>query len=230
MKLSHRRKGRSVEERFNDFVIPEPNSGCWIWLGHLSTSGYARFSVNRKLVQANRYSWELHRGIIPEGLYACHTCDNRACVNPEHLFLGTQAENLKDMVRKGRDNPRRGEQHAKAFLTDADVLSIRADQRPLDLIAQNYGVDKSYIWKIKKGWHWAHLPLNVEVDTNRVKNGQKIRAKGVAHPKAKLSEIDVLRIRVNRRPSREVAKLYGITKTTVLAIRNNKIWKHLLCG
>ena len=158
MKLSYRKKGRTVEQRFYDFALPEPNTGCWLWTGYLSGSGYARFNVgNAKHIQASRYSWELHKGPIPDGLQACHICDVRCCVNPDHLFLGTQSDNLNDMEQKGRGVHLRGESHPKARLTEDDVRNIRTDQRQLKIIGADYGVDKQYIWKIKRGVHWGHV-------------------------------------------------------------------------
>ena len=158
MKLSFRKKGRSVEQRFWDFVFPEPNTGCWLWVGPLSGSGYGRLNLGGGVqVQANRFSWELHNGKIKANLFTCHKCDVRCCVNPEHLFLGTQTENLEDMVRKGRDNPKRGEDHPRSKLTEQMVLQIRADSRSLTEIGNDYGFDKQYVWKIKNGWHWGHI-------------------------------------------------------------------------
>ena len=159
MKLSYRKKGRSVEQRFLDFAYPEPNSGCWIWVGHCTTSGYGRFNIGSgHFVQAHRFSWEMaNKAQIPADLLACHKCDVRCCVNPDHIFIGTYSDNANDMHAKGRNNTPRGERHARARLTEMDVKAIRADQRPLDEIGRQYGFDKQYVWKIKRGWHWRHV-------------------------------------------------------------------------
>jgi len=91
-------------ERFEDKYIPEPMSGCWIWTARVSPAGYGQASYKRKSTFAHRLAWTLFRGPIPEGLCVLHKCDNPPCVNPEHLFIGTQIENIRDCVAKGRIN------------------------------------------------------------------------------------------------------------------------------
>lgn len=91
-------------DQFWERVEPEPNSGCWLWTGPFVLGGYGTFSVSsRRMVGAHRFAYAEVYGPIPEGMLVCHRCDVKPCVNPDHLFLGTQRDNMQDMVRKGRN-------------------------------------------------------------------------------------------------------------------------------
>lgn len=95
---------RDYETRFWKYVSALSDDECWIWMGSLRR-GYGRISIRHSYsIPAHRFSWELHRGSIPNGLDVCHTCDVPACVNPNHLFLGTAKDNIRDMILKERDN------------------------------------------------------------------------------------------------------------------------------
>ena len=137
-------------------------TGCWEWQGALSTSGYGKIGVGSRLdgtkrvMPTHRLAYELSHGAIPTGLLVCHHCDNRICCNPDHLFLGTYADNMADMDRKGRrvNSPRPGEGNGRAVLSEADVLYIReSDERGVDLAAK-FGVCKSTITAIRKRRLW----------------------------------------------------------------------------
>ncbi len=136
--------------------------GCWEWQGALARSGYGVLKVGGRTVTTHRFSWESHRGPIPEGMFVCHTCDNRKCVNPDHLFLGTCADNQADMARKGRarNNPSFGEAHHGAVLTEADIKEIRRlraagmSQRE---IGARFGMKQGHISDILRGKVWSHV-------------------------------------------------------------------------
>ena len=101
-----------ISERMGRLSIPEPNSGCFLWMGAMTPTGYGRVRVKGPVVAqhsdawlskaAHRVAWEVENGAIPDGMSVLHRCDNRACVNPIHLYLGTQRDNMDDLVRRGR--------------------------------------------------------------------------------------------------------------------------------
>lgn len=136
-------------------VEPIPIAGCWLWMGKVTTAGYGRVVVDGRATVAHRLSYRLHRGAIPDGLFVCHHCDVRLCVNPEHLFLGDAAANLGDMVRKGRSN--RGERHGHSKLTPDAVLAIRSSLLTGKALAEQYGVARSCISRVRNRRAWSHL-------------------------------------------------------------------------
>lgn len=92
----------SPQQRIESGSIPEPNTGCWLWLGSTNARGYAHLKYQKVQHRANRFSWTAYNGPIANKLHVLHRCDNRLCVNPDHLFLGTNQDNVDDRVSKGR--------------------------------------------------------------------------------------------------------------------------------
>jgi len=134
--------------------------GCWLWEARKTAAGYGVFSYENRSVYAHRVSFELHNGPIPEGMYVCHKCDVRNCVNPDHLFAGTQADNVHDMQKKGRGrySPSLGQDHGCSKLTDGQVLEIRASRATAKECAEAYGVSDVQIYNIRNRKSWKHLP------------------------------------------------------------------------
>ena len=135
-------------------VVPTAK-GCLEWQARALKSGYGQFSQNGKSVYAHRMAYFLATGNEPGGLSVCHKCDNPLCVNPEHLFLGSVADNARDRDNKGRAAC--GEKNGSAKLNSGDVLRIRSDTRRQNDIAAHYGVSQFTISRIKAGKVWRHV-------------------------------------------------------------------------
>ncbi len=98
---------KTPQQRFYSQIEKNNENGCWEWTGFILNHpyyGYGSIRVEKKIVRAHRFSYELHKGKIPNGLHVCHSCDNRRCVNPDHLWIGTHQDNMRDMMAKGRHN------------------------------------------------------------------------------------------------------------------------------
>lgn len=136
---------------------PDPNSGCWLWLGSINRSGYGMLNVKGWPFIASRAFHVLHIGPIPEGHEVCHRCDTPCCVNPGHLFAGTKSDNQRDAVRKGRNRQPRGENNTFAVLTEKQVLQIYSDTRHQRLIAADFNVHRTTVNLVQSGKKWGWL-------------------------------------------------------------------------
>ena len=146
-------------KRFWDKVNIGTHSECWEWKGSIDREGYGRFRNNKKIVSAHRMAYILALGLIPEGLCACHHCDNRKCCNPTHLFTGTNIDNIKDRVRKSRSA--RGERNSQAKIGEAQVIEIRHLCKNTKMtqrkIAKIFGISFQEVNNICLGKKWKHL-------------------------------------------------------------------------
>lgn len=152
-----------IVERFWAKVNKTPT--CWLWTGAPTPFGYGKLSEGRKggkQYRAHRFSWELHRGPVPPGLWVLHACDVRLCVNPEHLFLGTAEDNVADMLAKGRNKSVSGERHGRHKLSALQVRQVRwllvkgfSQQR----IAQFFGVVQQTVSRIKTEVGWQQVDV-----------------------------------------------------------------------
>lgn len=143
----------AARHRFEEWFMPEPNSGCWLWLKSINNQGYGNFHFPiRQTITAHRVSWILRNGPIENDLIICHKCDVCSCVNPDHMFLGDPKDNALDRKAKGRGYISEGIQ-----LSPEQVLAIRDDTRPRRLVATDYGITTGHVSRIRRRSAWRHL-------------------------------------------------------------------------
>lgn len=146
---------KTIKKFFQNIIKTE---SCWIWNGKKLPKGYGAFLLNSAKILAHRFSYFYHFGVLPNDLCVCHTCDNPSCVNPNHLFLGTRKDNMKDMVNKGRS--RTGEKHHNLKLTEELVLEIRERARNgenRNQMAREYKIHKRHLRAILSRRFWTHI-------------------------------------------------------------------------
>lgn len=164
-------KMRPAIVRLLEKVELDARSGCWLWTGAMRPNGYGQMFYAGRPAKAHRVSFELHNGAIPTGLDVCHKCDNRRCVNPAHLFLGTRLDNMRDCAAKGRLS--RGEQHGVRIrgelqglsrLRSADVVEIRqlGMHESKAVLARRFGVSETTIGDVLRRRTWKHIVDEVQ--------------------------------------------------------------------
>ena len=159
---------KTREERFWAKVDKSGPNGCWLWTSTRLPKGYGVISINGKTQYAHRISWELHNGLIPNhdsphGMCVLHKCDNPSCVNPAHLFLGSNADNMRDRDEKGRAADQSGEKNNFAKLTEDKVrlikrfLALPKGRFTQATIGKLFGVTRQAISSINTGNRWTHV-------------------------------------------------------------------------
>lgn len=144
-------------ERF--WAKVDRGKSCWEWTGYIMPEGYGQIGVGRTVLLTHRFSWMLHNGPIAAGLFVCHHCDNRKCVRPDHLFLGTNADNMADCKAKGRARGAEGPRNANMRLTAEQVADIRSRYKQGEksgTLAKEFGITPQYVWQLARGmWRKA---------------------------------------------------------------------------
>lgn len=139
------------------FAKVAKGAGCWTWKGRVNPRGYGRFNYGGRNVAAHRLSFELANGPIPPGMFVLHKCDVRHCVNPDHLWLGDQFDNMRDMAAKGRSGVKRGEHSHWALLSEEQVKEVLASSEAGAVLARRMGVAPTTIYAIRRGRTWKGL-------------------------------------------------------------------------
>src|SRR5690606_2696925 len=158
-KIDSKGRFRSFDDIVRDYVAHCPVTGCWHWVGNSRDNGYGRACYQGKYRLAHRLFYEYYNDVkLAKNEHVCHTCDNRLCVNPQHLFLGTHQANMDDMVSKNRQA--RGKRHGRAKLSEEDVLDIRRLKKEGysdRYLGPKFGVHPTTISLINTGKKWGWL-------------------------------------------------------------------------
>jgi DNA-binding XRE family transcriptional regulator len=240
-----------LQKKIKELSTPEPNSGCWLWEHNCFGTGYGMLKWNGRTSGAHRFSYEAFVGDIPSGLCALHLCDTPLCVNPNHIWIGTKADNAIDAARKGRfrkSNPSSwGEKQHCSKLTKADVADILVMRslRGLTLtkIAERFGVNHKTIYPICAGKSWQHLthghrdvivfpegePLesfNSRLDEmfDYLRSDQRPHRPRLAE--SDIAEICEMRYLRGLTP-KQISKEFGVSRSTINKILAGTLWKHI---
>ena len=162
-KYVRRRRFCPVDKAYIIANCATNSNGCWLWIGSANSYGYGQAweaSPNRKHIHTHRKAYELWKGQVPSGSFVCHSCDNPRCCNPDHLFLGTAADNSADMKHKNRH--RFGDNHHTRKLSSGQVMEILSVPTPVPptsvgAMAEKFGVSRACIYQILSGKRWCHL-------------------------------------------------------------------------
>ena len=146
-------KRKSLKDRLLSGCIN--TGGCWIWSKSVASSGYGQIRLNYKNLRANRASYMVFKGEIPDGMVIRHTCDNKLCINPDHLILGSCKQNSQDMVE--RDRQAKGERNGRCKLSEADVQAIKSSTLSYSQLAKQFGISKGHAHRVKNGVAWSFL-------------------------------------------------------------------------
>lgn len=212
--------------RFWAKVDKRSDDECWDWMASKNSSGYGTFWANKKVTAAHRLSYQIAKGEIPSGMNVLHRCDRPCCVNPAHLWAGTQAENVQDMTRKQR--------HGQAKLTEDQVREIYrlSEEGLLDReIADRFGVAHTTIVMILNGKTWGHLrekPAKRKHFLHRLPDKRPV---GEKNGYAKLTEDKVRQIRQIKQSSglsnKRIGEMFGVSSSRVSDICSGRSWKHV---
>lgn len=221
-------------QRFWGRVDVKGSDDCWLWTGSKNRKGYGQVSLNGKVQRTHRVSWVLSFGEIPSGLCVCHKCDVPSCVNPSHLFLGTVAENTRDMISKGRArySPdcrppiRTGEKNGGSKLTWAIVRSMRSeyvDGSTISTLSEKYGVTYQNVRLVLMGRTWKDRDGTscVYIRDDSPWSGEKNSA-----AKLTRSQVDEIRASKMRGDSvKSIAAKYGTGANNIRRILSGERWK-----
>lgn len=202
-----------IHEGWERFYIPEPNSGCWLWTGTLHPDG--NYGI-KGMYKAHKLFYEMMFGPVPDGLCVCHTCDVPCCVNPDHLWLGTHLENMRDKARKGRVANQFGAANSNARLAPAQVDSIRASTKSHYALSREFGIDREQIRRIRLGYSWP-----VQDHSGRAVLGQEVVRTA---SQSRLTAEQVIAILESTESQQVLADRYGVSQGHISNIKRGQRW------
>lgn len=225
----------SEQCKFMQNVKINESTGCWDWQGYISKYGYGYVGrANQPNIQAHRLSYQLFKGEIPEGKFACHTCDRRCCVAPHHLWVGSNSDNMIDATKKKRLPTifKNGEKHSRTKLDNAIVRKIKEDfVKGLSSweIAEKYIIALSTIRHIAQKKSWNSVIVD-GFDENLVRSMKRRSQQGSANHCSKITEEIVKDIRKMKEKGIRmsiIAETYKISKSLVSLIIRRERWSHI---
>lgn len=202
---------------YEKVVIQE---GCWGWKASINHRGYGTMRFKNKKMNAHRVSWIIHTDIDPKDKNVCHSCDNRLCCNPKHLFLGTQQDNINDMMRKGRKKPLKGEKCPWAKLTEKDIhmmLALFEKGHTNKSVGALFNIHGATAGEIKRGEIWGHIGDRSSI----IKKGTHMR---------RLNKDTALLVKqrlLNNEKVSDLAKEYKLSSGSIHNIKKEKTWKNI---
>lgn len=221
-----KRMQRTTRERFLCNVQIGDDHACWLWRGRIVKGGYGGFSGDGQNM-AHRYAYQSMVGPIPAGLFVCHSCDIRNCVNPAHLWVGTNQQNMDDMCRKGRSPHLPGERNPFAVLTDDTaraVIAAASEAVTHSDIAARFGVSRSTVGLLLAGRTWGHLERSVSRPKAELALSKRAKV-------AKLTPADVAAIPSMYRAGGwsyvSLGAHFGVSRGAINAVLNGHSWRDL---
>lgn len=218
-------------ERYASQIMPEPNSGCWLWIGSRTSSGYGNIRIGDRNTYAHRLAYEAANGTgSAAGSVIRHKCDTPCCCNPDHLVSGTHKDNSRDAWSRGRMRPTFGERSGRAVLSDADVVAARDLARsghPLNFIANKYSASRNTIEAAIRGQTWKHLPGAV-AEIERQRDIDYRHRRGESSPLAILTAEAVEDVRscvARGEKQTDLARRYCVSPATINCIVKGRTWK-----
>lgn len=226
-----------VKVIYNPDGTPDFDS-CMLWTAGCFSDWYGCFSLYQHSVRSHRFIYECFYGNIPQDLLVCHTCDTPLCVNPYHLWAGTNIENLKDMVNKGRSLIGENSKNSKlnSLIIEQLIIDIyNSKYSSIPKLAKAYNICSINIHAILKGEIWNHITHNIcyklGTTLNIIYNLIKYGVYGSENVNGKLNNSDVIKIKkliLKKIPNTDIAKYFNVTQECISAIKNNKTWTYIL--